>query len=217
MAFAENMSCSEISNGSFSCCVHLSFCYNSVGGVCHAQVVWFWGMGMIFVTSDLHFGHKNIIAYTNRPFPSAKEMDAALIDNWNRVVRENDEVYILGDFTMQNEKVADSLFLRLRGRKYLIRGNHDYFAEKYHGAMLEWIKDYYELRFNKNLFVLSHYPFAEWNRSHHGAYHLHGHQHNHSDYNLRQRKDGTRRYDVGVDANGYSPVPLEKIVSFFVN
>ena len=172
---------------------------------------------MVYLTSDLHFGHKNIIKYTNRPFASVQEMDAALIENWNRVVRENDEVYILGDFTMQDERIADSLLLRLHGRKYLVRGNHDYFAEKYRGAMLGWIKDYHELKFNKSFLVFSHYPFAEWNRSHHGAYCLHGHQHNHSDYNLRQRKEGIRRYDVGVDANGFAPVPLEKIISFFEN
>ena len=75
--------------------------------------------------------------------------------------------------------------------------------------------DYHELTVGKDFFVFCHYPFVEWNRQRHGAYHLHGHQHNHSDYNLRQRKEGLRRYDVGVDANGFTPVPLEKIVRIF--
>ena len=172
---------------------------------------------MIFVTSDLHFGHKNIIKYTNRPFADVQEMDASLIDNWNRIVKNNDEVYILGDFTMQNESVAESLLLRLNGRKYLIRGNHDYFAKNYRGDALLLVEDYFELKVKKRIFVFSHYPFVEWNRSRHGSYHLHGHQHKHADYNLWQRHEGIRRYDVGVDANGFTPVPLEKIVGFFEN
>ncbi len=172
---------------------------------------------MIYVTADPHFYHENIIKYTNRPFSGFREMNAAMTENWNQSVGDDDEVYILGDLTLRDEDDAEQLLESLHGRKYLLRGNHDYFAEDYRGHNLEWVKDYYELKVGKNLFVLCHYPFAEWNRQRHGAYHLHGHQHNHSDYNLRQRKEGFRRYDVGVDANGFTPVPLEKIVRFFAS
>lgn len=53
---------------------------------------------MNFYISDCHFGHKNIIAYDQRPFFSVEEMDAAMIQNWQKVVSDNDTVYILGDF-----------------------------------------------------------------------------------------------------------------------
>lgn len=170
---------------------------------------------MIYVTSDLHLYHENIIKYTNRPFADVQEMNATLIENWNKTVKEKDDVYILGDFTMRDETFAEQLLRNLHGQKYLVKGNHDYFAPKYKGKELKWIKDYHELKINKNFIVLCHYPFAEWNRKYHGAYHLHGHQHNHSDYNVRQRKDEIRRYDVGVDANAFAPVSLEKIIYFF--
>ena len=67
---------------------------------------------MIYFTSDLHFGHKNIISHTGRPFSAAEEMDEALIRNWNRTVQPNDEVYILGDLTMKGPDFAAGIFCK---------------------------------------------------------------------------------------------------------
>jgi calcineurin-like phosphoesterase family protein len=96
---------------------------------------------MIYFTSDLHFGHRNIIDYANRPFwdnkivekggnvvleKSAVDfMNESLIQNWNDIVGEDDTVYVLGDVAMG--KIADSLplVLKLNGNKFLIPGNHD--------------------------------------------------------------------------------------------
>ena len=55
-----------------------------------------------FFTADTHFGHANIIKYTNRPFDSPNHMDDILIANWNAVVGPDDEVYHLGDFALCN-------------------------------------------------------------------------------------------------------------------
>jgi calcineurin-like phosphoesterase family protein len=78
----------------------------------------------IFFTSDLHFGHENIIKYCGRPWSNVQEMNEALITNWNSRVQPGDTVYLLGDFAMGQK--SNILFRkRLNGKIILIRGNHD--------------------------------------------------------------------------------------------
>lgn len=174
---------------------------------------------MIYFTSDLHFWHRNAIKYQNRPFVSVDDMNEKLIEYWNGTVRDNDEVYVLGDVTMLRPERAMDVLSRLRGRKYLVRGNHDYFLAKKTfdpvACGVEWVKDYYELRWKNRLFVLCHYPFLSWNRHLYGSYNLHGHMHNFAEYNVQNREKGLRQYDVGVDANGYRPVSVVSVINFF--
>lgn len=174
---------------------------------------------MIYFTADLHFYHEKIIRHCNRPFGNTEEMNEKLIRNWNSVVKPNDEVYVLGDVTMKGVEYAYKILSRLQGRKFLIRGNHDYFVDELIGKPFswefEWIKDYHELVWNNQQFVLFHYPIAEWNGIRKGAIHLHGHQHNLPVYNYQQKQAGVFRYDVGVDANNFTPVSIDSIVKFF--
>ena len=144
-------------------------------------------------------------------------MNRKIIDNWNNIVKANDEVYILGDVTMKGASNANIVLSQLKGKKYLIKGNHDNFVEQenFNSYIFEWIKDYYELEYENNFFVLFHYPLEEWNKYYRGAYHLHGHQHNNSLYNFENLKKGLRRYDVGVDANNFKPVSVDEINKFF--
>ena len=78
----------------------------------------------IFVISDTHFGHSNIIKYCNRPFKDADEMDNILIENWNKTVKDTDIVYHLGDVYM-GHKEPSKILKNLNGHKRLILGNHD--------------------------------------------------------------------------------------------
>lgn len=172
---------------------------------------------MIYFTADLHFYHEKIIAHAKRPFRSAEEMDQALIQRWNSRVSFDDEVYILGDVTMKGAALAMECLSALRGKKHLIRGNHDRFVDSpnFEPSLFASIQHYGELTYQNTRFILFHYPIAEWNGFYRGAVHLHGHQHNHGDYNLNQREAGLLRYDVGVDANNMEPVSAEEILRFF--
>lgn len=83
-------------------------------------------MKKLWVIGDTHFNHTNIIKYTNRPFRSVEEMNETIINNWNRVVGDEDLVIHLGDFGFfWKEEQAKEFADRLSGRKILILGNHD--------------------------------------------------------------------------------------------
>ena len=172
---------------------------------------------MIYFTADLHFYHDKIISHAHRPFRDSEEMNRALVRNWNRLVAPCDEVYILGDVTMKGPTLAMEILRQLGGRKYLIRGNHDQFVERkeFDASVFEWVRDYYELTYQNQRFILFHYPIEEWNGFFRGAIQLHEHQHNHEDYNFRNLEAGIRRFDVGVDANQMKPVSVEDLIAFF--
>ena len=172
---------------------------------------------MIYFTSDLHFYHKKVIKYAKRPFDSVEEMNEKLIKNWNNRIKSEDEVYILGDFTMKGAEYAAEILRKLKGKKYLVKGNHDSFAmqETFDRSLFEWMKDYFELQYNNQTFIMFHYPIEEWNHFFRGAIHLHGHQHNGSEYNTLNKEKGLKKYDVGVDANYMKPVSIEEIIEFF--
>ena len=70
---------------------------------------------LTWITSDSHLGHENIIKFTDRPFCSADEMDAALIASWNSVVGKYDIVFHLGDFTLGGVNIARKYFRQLKG------------------------------------------------------------------------------------------------------
>lgn len=83
-------------------------------------------MSEIFVISDTHFGHNNIIKYCNRPYKTTEEMDWDMVERWNSVVTPQDKVYHLGDVYMGcSREYIDNLLSKLNGKKRLILGNHD--------------------------------------------------------------------------------------------
>jgi calcineurin-like phosphoesterase family protein len=88
-------------------------------------------MGNIFVISDTHFSHSNILKFTDkvgkpiRPFQSVQEMDQTMVDNWNATIKPGDKVYHLGDVFFGSPVHFKALWPRLNGRKRLIVGNHD--------------------------------------------------------------------------------------------
>ena len=178
---------------------------------------------MIYFTADTHFCHSNIIRLNNRPFSDIDTMNSQLIQNWNAYVSDRDEIYILGDFMYRGSaEQANAILSALRGKKYLVRGNHDKYIDdkRFNSDLFEWVKDYYELNYEKRKFILFHYPILEWAGYFRDAVHLYGHVHNSvKDPAQRERLSilGDRAFNVGVDVNNYFPVEIKTIISHIEN
>ena len=146
--------------------------------------------------ADMHFDHADIIPYDNRPFDSIEEMNDALVQNWNRVVRDPEDLtWILGDFCMGNAERWRELLGKLNGRKSLILGNHDN-RDTVNAVrnLLEDVSEYREILDGEQHVVLCHYPVMCYNGQYRvnaeGApktYMLYGHVHNTYDEELIQR------------------------------
>lgn len=157
----------------------------------------------LFFTADTHFADHRTINIHRRPFSSVSEMDEALVQAWNAVVGQNDEVWHLGDVARRPSDVP-ALLAQLNGTKHLVRGNNDPVVT---GDAAGWasVQDYAELTADGHLLVLCHYPFRSWNGQHRRAHNLHGHSHG-------KLKPLLRQHDVGVDARGYRPVALADLL-----
>ena len=149
----------------------------------------------------------------NRPFEDVEEMNRTLITNYNAVVSNADTVYLLGDICHHmTVEAANEIIKELKGKKILIRGNHD---KQYDPALFEEITDFKTISADGIYIALMHYPMLSWPKSHHGSLQLHGHIHGRTENNEANRIAGIRRYDVDVDANDYYPVSIKQIESFF--
>lgn len=170
----------------------------------------------IWFTSDLHFGHKNIINYEERDkylniSPDIKEHDEKLIYNYNTTVSDNDLVFILGDISFYNSVETNKIIDRLRGDKILVYGNHD---EKYVNSKLidkslfKTITPYLEIKYNDINICLMHYPILSFNGMYNDkSIHLFGHIHSVSTYQYPKHS-----YHIGVDVNDYKPVNIDTAI-----
>lgn len=164
--------------------------------------------------ADPHFGHKNILKFSKRPFHSIDDHDATLIANWNKKVKPDDEVYILGDLTMSKSgEYANALLKQLNGRKYLIKGNHEKYLNDptFDSSLYEWIKDYHAFNHNGIKFVLFHYPILEWDGFYRDSIHLYGHVHNTRPEYFEKQLD-PRAINVGVDYTNFTPLTIKEVV-----
>jgi calcineurin-like phosphoesterase family protein len=182
---------------------------------------------MIWFTSDHHFYHTNVIRYCSRPFSSVEEMNEVMVERWNEVVRPEDTVYHLGDFSLAHRAVT--VFVpKLNGTKHLIAGNHDHCHPAHHknkGTKRERMEALYleagfasialaaALEIGGNHVLLHHMPYqgdhdkeryTKYRPKDEGAWLLHGHVH-------EKWKQRGRMINVGVDVWDFRPVSIVEI------
>lgn len=179
-------------------------------------------MSDIFITSDEHYGHANIIKFCNRPFADTREMQEELIRRHNAKVPDNPNITTihLGDMFWRTVTVDDavSILKRLHGGHAFIYGNHDelianddtVFGSRKLVNCFRWTAGRNKesairiLHWNKHAITLCHYAMLTWNRSSKGDWHLFGHSHG-------ELKHPGMAFDIGVDCHNYEPWSLEEI------
>lgn len=185
--------------------------------------------GVLF-TSDLHLGHKNIIQYCHRnatncgvDFETIEEMDNFLIRKWNMKVNDDDEVYILGDFSFRSSVNVESYLQQMQGKKHLILGNHDSWQKnmKDMSEYFESVSNMEVIKLGKKIITLCHYPLLQWYGSRKAfdqgtsiSWLIHGHLHNNREGVTYEfiRDNLTCALNASVDINNYEPVTFEELL-----
>lgn len=160
----------------------------------------------IYFTADTHFGDEAIIRYENRPFDSVRQMDEAMISNWNKTVTENDTVFLIGDFSAYGKEKNTAILQRLSGHKILVMGNHDTENERYYYdcgfesvSRFPVIYDGFWILSHEPVYINSNMPYAN----------IFGHVHNNPVYADFSKQS----YCVSTERTDYTPIEFSEIRS----
>ena len=182
--------------------------------------------GTVWITSDTHYHHKNICrGVTNwrtqdgkipvnstRDFRDLDEMDAAIINNINSKVGQDDTLIHLGDVAFGGFDKLEQFLDRLICKNiYLVLGNHDHHIKNDRGFIKDRfmsVQNYLEVNVEDENFVLCHYPLQSWHGLNKGVIHLHGHVH----LSAQNKWGNGKRLDVGMDGNNMQPYKITEIV-----
>lgn len=191
---------------------------------------------MRYFTADLHLGDRPIISWRGFGDDVAAH-DAMILSRLNERVGEDDELWLLGDLCRARIEDVTAMRESIACRTvHVVVGNHDSRSKFVTCGLFDSVDYYAQVGRHKRdgyKFVMSHYPMLDWDRAYHGSFMLHGHIHSlpveaggdvapldaqaggmgMRGYNVWNAKHGVRRYDVGVDANGYYPVSAEEILA----
>jgi calcineurin-like phosphoesterase family protein len=182
--------------------------------------------GRVYITSDIHYGHKNICrGVTNwrtpegevpinstRDFSTIEQMNSAIVDRINSKVGQEDTLILLGDIAFGGfENIGVFLDRLVCKNIYLILGNHDHHIKnnrEHIKSRFISVQNYIELNIDGENFVLCHYPLASWHGLNKGVIHLHGHLH----LSAQNKWGNGKKLDVGLDGNNLYPYSITEIV-----
>jgi calcineurin-like phosphoesterase family protein len=156
---------------------------------------------MIFLTSDQHFDHINIIKYCNRPFATVDEMNKIMLGNWNNTIKSSDTVFFLGDLAFgRGSRTTDYWLDQLKGKITFIKGSHD------RSKKIPFLHDYI-LEYGEYKFLLVHQlirtQYPRWK-----GWVIHGHTHDKEPFFNKDNKT----FNVSVDVTKWGPVNIDDIV-----
>lgn len=170
---------------------------------------------MIYFTADLHFNHDRAFVYAPRGFDNVEDMNETIIKNWNEIITDEDDIYVLGDLMLGDLEKGLECLSRLKGKIHIVRGNHDtdrrWEAYKLASNVVEAAAAIY-LKYGKFHFYLTHFPCMTGNLEKESLWqvtcNLYGHTHQKSNF----YNDIPFMYHVGVDSHNCSPISIDQIL-----
>lgn len=165
----------------------------------------------IFLISDLHLNHKNIIKHCHRPFSSVEEMNKKMARRWNTTVNKNDIVFFVGDLDFKDS--SGYWITHLNGRKTFIEGNHDVVKNKEGMIIYHKIRGavhHKTLNYRGYSFYLVHDPDevpVDWN-----GWVIHGHKHNNNISKYPFIDGESKRINVSVELIDYKPLNIDRLI-----
>lgn len=159
-----------------------------------------------FITADLHFDHKALIEKGCRP----QNVDKLIIDNWNKAVKPNDTVIVLGDVTWSSNTHMDEL----TGHKILVKGNHDHKSVSWymnHG--FDFACESLSMHLCNMNILFTHKPISSIGFGE-NILNIHGHLHD-----MKHPYDAwdNYRYLVVLERNGYNVEKLSDLLPTLYN
>lgn len=169
----------------------------------------------VWIFSDPHFNHTNICRgitkwrmpdgsipiNQTRDFENLDKMNAAIVNNINEVVMQDDICICLGDWSFGGFKSIREFWDRIVCKNiHLVLGNHDHHIERNRGGvqgLFKSVSHYNTLEMGQLKFRLMHYPISSWDGLNKGIMHLHGHCH----LPTNKRFGLGKRMDVGMDGH----------------
>lgn len=174
---------------------------------------------MIFFSSDYHFGHDKEFLWGPRGLPSMFANSQAIVGNHNAIVKDEDDVYVLGDLMLGDNEYGLQMIKSLKGKLHIILGNHDTDTRiKLYEQLPNVVEITYAkvIKIGKQYYYLSHYPTICSNYDdkpyHNHMINLFGHTHQKGNfYWLDEYEENPFMYHVGVDSHGCCPVSAEQV------
>lgn len=176
---------------------------------------------MLYICSDLHLGHDKSFIYEPRNFNSMKENADTILNRFQKILTNEDDLYILGDILVGPDSDMYLEYLeKIPGNLHLLWGNHDTDRRK---ELLCSLPNVVEtlgcgamLKYKKWHFLLSHYPTLTANYDDYDkplkarVWNLHGHTHSNNRFEFMNK--GWQSYNVAVDAHYCYPVKIDNII-----
>lgn len=164
----------------------------------HAKKIW--------LVTDTHFNHKNIIEYENRPI----DFKEKIISNVKDVVKPDDILLHLGDVIFSRASELTEIMGQMPGIKILVKGNHDIKKD------LWYFNHGFDLIADTLLFkdiVFSHEP-RDLNEYENYKYNIHGHFHRSLRTEASRTAAGYNYYSkfhayLSIEEEDYKPILLD--------